>query len=130
MPPLTPINPYYTTQFESDNLGKTVESFDPTQQILVTQVSLAQSNGTYKSNTGYRSLVYSPVSGTTQDWTAEYTNYFGVPLMYNKKYWVKLKVVNFVTGQMSADSAALIRYVNSLGTGIGYAGIGFTLIIG
>ena len=130
LPALPIIQPFFNSFFESNNLGKTVQSFDPTQQILVTQLSLAQSNGTYKSNTGYRTLIYTPVSGTVQNWLSEYINYFGVPLVYGKKYWVKLKVVNFVTGQMSADSEALIRYVNTLSGGIGLMGFGFNFIIG
>lgn len=130
LPALAPISPYYDINFQSDDLGKTVESFDPTNQILVTQVSLAQSPGTYKSNTGYRTLIYSPVSGTVQNWYGEYINYFGVPVMNSKKYWVKLKIVNFATGQMSAASEALITYTGVTAIGIGVMKIGSTFIVG
>jgi hypothetical protein len=130
LPALPVIQPFFTSALESDNLGKTVQWFDPTQQILVTQVSLAQSNGTYKSNTGFRTLIYTPVSGSTQNWNAAYVAYFGVPVIYGSKYWVQLKVVNFVTGQMSGFSSALIRYIAPTLHGIGYDGIGTTFTIG
>lgn len=129
-PPISPITPYYDINHESNDLGQCVGSLDISKCILVTQVSLAQSNATYKSNTGYRTLVYDQSNGTNQNWIREYIDYYGVPLVYNRKYWVNLKVVNFLTGQMSADSEALIRYTGNTTVGIGVMVIQSTFIVG
>lgn len=128
--PLAPISPYYNSAFESDDLGKTVGALDTASCILVTQVSLATSASTYKTNKGYRTLVYPQVDGTTQNWYAQYKNYYGVNCVSGKKYWVLLKVVNFLTGQISSDSEALILYTGSPSYGIGTMIVGSTNIVG
>jgi hypothetical protein len=129
VPPEASIIPYYNASFQSDNLGKTVGALDTTSQILVVQVSLPQSVGTNTNNTGFRTLVYSMVDGTTQDWSAEYLATFGVPLTYGKKYWVQLLVVNFITGAISAKAKALITLTTPAATGIGAMIIDSTFII-
>lgn len=130
VPPELQIVPYYTSASESDNLGKTVGALDTTQQILVVQVSLAQSVGTVTNNTGFRTIVYTMVDGTTQDWASEYQNTFGVPLTVGKKYWVQLLVVNFVTGAISAKARQLILLTAPVGSGIGSMIVGSTFIVG
>ncbi len=130
VPALSPIIPFYNADFESDNLGKTVGSLNTSTQILVTQVSLAQSESTYTANTGFRTLVYSQANGTTQDWNAAYLAQFGVSLVVGKKYWVNLKVVDYVTGAISSDAKALIRYVSPFAVGIGEMVVGSTFIVG
>jgi len=130
VPPEAAILPYYNAAYESDNLGKTVGSLDTTSQILVVQVSLPQSVGTVTNNTGFRTLVYSMVDGSVQDWEAEYQATFGVPLTFGKKYWVQTFVVNFITGAISAKAKALILLTEPTATGIGAMVVDSTFIVG
>ena len=129
VPPEAAILPLYNASYQSDNLGKTVGALDTTSQILVVQVSLPQSVGTNTNNTGFRTLVYSMVNGTTQDWSAEYLATFGVPLTIGKKYWVQLLVVNYLTGAISAKAKALITLITPAPSGIGSMIIDSTFII-
>jgi len=129
-PPLlqsVPCPPYYTI---SSNLGTTSASLDTTQEILVVQVSLPQSVGTNTNNTGFRTLVYTMVDGTTQDWSAAYLATFGVPLTIGSRYWIQLQVVNFITGAISPKAKALVLYATPTPLGIGSGAIGSSLIVG
>jgi hypothetical protein len=129
-PPLAqnvPCPPYFV---KSDDMGKTTLSLDTSQEILVTQVSLPQSPSTQTANTGFRTLVYPQVDGTTQDWSTAYLNQYGVPLTIGKRYWVQLQVVNFQTGAISPSAKALILYMPTPSLGIGGMIIGSTFIVG
>ncbi len=130
VPPESPISPYYSASYESGDLGQTVGELDTTSQILVVQISLPQSVGTVTNNTGFRTLVYSMVDGDLQNWEAEYQATYGVPLTYNKKYWVQTFVVNFITGAISAKSKALILLTMPMASGIGSMIIEDTFIVG
>jgi hypothetical protein len=114
---------------QSDNLGKTTYDLDTASEILVVQVSLPQSVGTNTSNTGFRTLVYTMVDGTTQEWAASYLAQFGVPLQLGKRYWVQLIVVNYITGAISPKAKALVLYTATPSLGIGLMVIGSTFIV-
>ncbi len=124
---LIPCPPYFT---ESDNMMNYVGSLDTTQQILVTRISLPQNLPTKTANTGYRTLVYEQVNGDQQDWANAYLNTFGINLIPNKKYWVSLQVVNFVTGAISPITNALVLYLGPPPPGIGSMIIESTFIVG
>ncbi len=130
VPPLAPLQPYYDVNFESSNLGRTVGSLDTETQILVVQVSLAQSVGTNTANTGFRTLVYSMVDGDVQDWYSVYEATYGVPVISGYKYWVQTFIIDFITGAMSAKSKALITFTGGVGVGIGFMVIEDTFIVG
>jgi hypothetical protein len=124
---LTICPPYFT---ESDSLQNYVGNLDTTQEILVTRVSLPQSLSTNTANTGFRTLVYSQVDGDTQSWFDAYKEVFGIFPVLNKKYWISLQVVNFVTGAISPESKQLVLYTEPSTTGIGSMAIGSTFIVG
>lgn len=128
LPPAQPIPcpPFYTVSLD---LGKSTYSLDTTQEILVTQVSLPQSAGTNTTNTGFRTLVYPQVDGTTQNWSTAYFNTFGVNLTIGKKYWIQLSVVNFITGTISPKGKMLVLYDTPPGLGIGTMIVGSTFIV-
>ena len=129
VPPLS-INPSYIVNGnESNDLGKTVFDLDTTSQVLITQVSLPQSKTTVTANTGFRTLVYNQVDGSTQDWAAAYEDTFGIPLTKGFKYWVSYRVVDYITGAISAESKALILYTDITSPGIGSMIIGSTFIV-
>ena len=122
-----PCPPFFS---KSSNLGTTTGSLDTSHQLLVVQVSLPQSASTISANTGFRTLVFDQVNGTTQDWSSAYLSTFGVPLTLGKKYWIQLLVVDFITGAISPKARALVLYTAVTPLGIGSAAIGSTLIIG
>jgi len=113
---------------QSENLMNYTGSIDTTQEILITKVSLPQSNPTRTTNTGFRTLVYSQVDGDEQDWATAYQNQFGINLITNKYYWISLQVVNFVLGTISPAATQLILY--QAGVGIGSMIIEDTFIVG
>ena len=119
-----PCPPLFT---QSPTLMDYVGSLDTTQEILITKVSLPQSNPTRTTNTGFRTLVYSQIDGNTQDWGAAYAAQYGIDLIFEKYYWVSLQVVNFVKGTISPEAKQLILLTNP--TGIGSMGIGSTFIV-
>lgn len=94
----------------SSNLMNYTGVLDTTEQVLITKVSLPQSNSTNTANTGMRTLVYSQVDGSQQDWSQAYFDTYGIVPPWNYKYWIELQVVNFVTGALSAPSRRLISY--------------------
>jgi hypothetical protein len=122
-----PCPPFYTVSL---NLGETTYNLDTTQEILVTQVSLAQGAGTVSANTGFRTLIYTQVDGTTQDWSLAFLAMYGVPLVLGSKYWIQYTVVNFVKGTISPKSRALVLYDSTPSLGIGGMVIGSTFIVG
>lgn len=107
--PVIPCPPYYNY---SDNLMNYDGTLDTSTQILVTRVSLPQSLATRTANTGFRTLVYSQVNGSQQNWATAYLNTYGVALVYGKKYWIELQVVDFTTGSISAPARKLVEYRN------------------
>lgn len=127
--PPSPIQPYYTTNYESDNLGRTVGSLDTSSCILVTEVSLPMSEGTITNKTGYRIMQYTQANGTIQDWATAYLNTYGIDLSVGKRYWVRLRVVNFLEGTISAYSEQLIRLTPFTPVGVGSQIIGYSNII-
>ncbi len=114
---------------QSDNLGKTTYDLDTATEILVTQVSLPQSVGTNTNNTGFRTLVYTQIDGTTQDWSAAYLAQFGINLELGRRYWIQLSVVNYITGAISPKAKALVLYTATPSLGIGLMVIGSTFIV-
>ncbi len=123
---VVPCPPSFTV---SDSLMNYTGSIDATQEILVTKVSLPQSNPTRTTNTGFRTLVYDQVDGDTQDWATAYLNTFGIALIPEKYYWVSLQVVNYITGVISPEAKQLILYSTSGGGGIGSMIVGSTFIV-
>ena len=107
-----------------------VGALDTTQQILVTRVSLPQQLATNTANTGFRTLVYSQVDGSTQSWFAAYEAIYGFPPKLNYKYWISLQVVNFITGAISPESRQLVLYTPAPAIGIGVMVVGSTFIVG
>jgi Mycoplasma protein of unknown function, DUF285 len=105
-----PCPPDYTT---TSNLMNYDGTLDTTEQILVTRVSLPQSNSTNTANTGMRTLVYTQVDGSQQNWASAYYATYGILPPYNYKYWIELQVVNFITGAISAPARRLVSYVPS-----------------
>lgn len=129
VPPLS-INPSWIVNGnQSNDLGKTLFDLDTTSQILVTRVSLPQSKTTVTANTGFRTLVYGQIDGTVQDWSAAYLATFGVPLAKGFKYWVSYRVVDFLTGAISAESKSLIYYTDIAPSGIGSMVVGSSFIV-
>lgn len=125
-PPIfVPCPPLYTS---SATLMDYLGTLDADTQILVTKVSLPQSNPTRTTNTGFRTLVYPQVSGDIQDWATAYRNTFGIDLICGKYYWVSLQVINYIEGTLSPEAKQLILY--DCGTGIGTMSIGSTFIVG
>jgi hypothetical protein len=122
-----PCPPFFNV---SNSLLNYTGSLDTTQQILVTKVSMAQSLSTNTANTGFRTLIYSQVDGDTQDWFGAYLNTFGVLPEPNKRFWVSLQVVNFITGAISKEAKQLVLYIPSFGSGIGSMVVGSTNIVG
>jgi len=119
-----PCPPLFTS---SDTLMDYTVNLDTTTQILVTRVSLPQSNPTKTTNTGYRTLVYDQIDGLSQDWSDAYQKTFGINLIPGKYYWVSLQVVNFITGTVSPVAQQLVL-LNASG-GIGSMIIGSTFIV-
>ncbi len=115
---------------ESDNLENYIGNLDTTQQILVTRVSLPQSLSTNTANTGFRTLVYPQVDGDQQSWFNQYEQVYGIRPVPNKKYWISLQVVNFVTGAISPESKQLVLYIAPPAAGIGFMEIESTFIVG
>jgi hypothetical protein len=128
-PPLNVLPPYIDAQGKSDNLGRIVGNLDVATQFLVVQVSLPQSFTTVTANTGFRTMVFTSVDGSVQDWTVAYLNQFGLSLEYGRKYWVSTRVVDYVNGNISAEAKALILYEASSGGGIGSMVVGSTFIV-
>lgn len=124
-----PCPPLFTS---SDNLQDYVGNLDTTQQILVTRVSLPQSLSTNTANTGFRTLVYSQVGGSSQSWFNAYEAVYGIQPIPNKKYWISLQVINFITGCISPETKQLVLYTGVLPPdhGIGFMVIGSTFIVG
>jgi len=120
-----PCPPLFT---QSPTLMNSTYSLDTTQEILITKISLPQSNPTRTTNTGFRTLVYTQVDGDTQDWATAYQNQYGISLIMEKYYWVSLQVVNFINGTISPEARQLIWLHQ--GTGIGSMAIGSTFIVG
>lgn len=111
-PGFIPCPPDYT---ETSNLMDYEGSLQTASQILVTRVSLPQSNATNTANTGMRTLVYTQVNGDEQDWSEAYYQQYGIVLQYNYKYWIELRVVNYITGAISAAVRRLVSYVPPAG---------------
>lgn len=109
--PLNPVIPCPPLYNESDNLMNYDGTLDTSSQILVTRVSLPQSLSTKTANTGFRTLVYTQVDGSSQNWAAAYLATFGVSLVLGKKYWIEYRVVDFLTGAISAAARKLVKYV-------------------
>lgn len=109
--PLNPVIPCPPLYNESDNLMNYDGTLDTSSQILVTRVSLPQSLSTKTANTGFRTLVYTQVNGSSQNWAAAYLATFGVSLVLGKKYWIEYRVVDFLTGAISAAARKLVKYV-------------------
>lgn len=129
-PPLNVLPPYIDSTGRSNNLGRTVGDLDTTTQFLVVQVSLPQSITTVTANTGFRTMVFTSVDGNVQDWTVAYLAQFGISLEYGRKYWVSTRVVDYVNGNISAESKALILYEDIVPLGIGSMVIESTFIVG
>lgn len=127
-PPAQPVPcpPFYNI---SANLGVSSYDLDTTREILVVQVSLPQSPSTVTANTGFRTLVYTMVDGTIQDWSAAYLSTFGVPLTFGKRYWIQLIVVDFVSGAISPKGKHLVLYDIPPSGGIGSMIIGSTFFV-
>lgn len=122
-----PCPPLFT---ESETLMNYVGDLDTSQEILVTRVSLPHSLSTNTANKGFRTLVYDQIDGDTQDWAQAYLDTFGIELIVNKKYWISLQVVNFVTGAISPISKQLVLYTGvTPATGVGAMEIGSTFIV-
>lgn len=122
-----PAPPLFT---ETDNMMNYVGSLDTTQQILVTRISLPQSLSTLTANTGFRTLVYDQIDGDEQDWAAAYVKVYGIPLVGQKKYWISLQVVNYITGAISPITKQLVLFTAITPTeGIGFMIIGDTFIV-
>lgn len=115
---------------ESDNLMNYVGNLDTTQQILVTRISLPQSLSTLTANTGFRTLIFNQIDGDEQDWASAYVKVYGIPLVGQKKYWISLQVVNYVTGAISPITKQLVLFTAITPTeGIGFMVIGTTFIV-
>jgi hypothetical protein len=125
--PAIPCPPLFN---QSDTLQNSSYNLNPAQEILVTRVSLPQSLATNTANTGFRTLVYTQVHGTIQNWLTAYFNTFGINLMPNKKYWVSYMVVNFITGAISAETKSLVLFTGTpTPPAIGTMVIGSTFIV-
>ncbi|MES2394990.1 MAG: hypothetical protein V4549_03265 [Bacteroidota bacterium] len=124
-PPVIPCPPDFITSTTLMNYTGTI---DNTTQLLITKISLPQSNTTKTTNTGYRTLIYPQISGDTQDWSTSYFNQYGINLIPGKAYWVSLQVLNFITGIFSPVSQQLIKYTPIL-TGLGYFALDSTFIL-
>ncbi|MES2287230.1 MAG: hypothetical protein V4547_16180 [Bacteroidota bacterium] len=125
VPPVIPCPPDFISSTTLMNYTGTI---DNATQLLITKISLPQSNTTKTTNTGYRTLIYEQVSGDVQDWSTSYYNQYGLNLMPGRAYWVSLQVLNFITGIFSPVSQQLIKYLPVVSSAIGTAVIGTSII--
>lgn len=116
-PPPSIVIPCPPLLTESNTLMNYIGSIDTTHEILVTKISLPQSNPTRTTNTGFRTLVYPQVDGDTQDWATAYLNQYGISLIVNRYYWISLQVVDFIKGTISPEAKQLVLLTETLGIG-------------